>query len=119
VRRGYEYNYKLQAVHVDAHAGTLPLRHSFVAAEAQNVILTAVKKAEDSNALIVRFYEWAGKRGDVRLHIPKGATAAGLTNLLEESEGSPLSVEGGDTIAVPAHPFEIVTVKVDYPAPAR
>jgi alpha-mannosidase len=76
------YSGKLQAVQVDAHAGTLPLRHSFVAAEAQNLVLTGVKRAEDSNALIVRFYEWAGKDGDVRLHIPKGATAAGLTNLL-------------------------------------
>jgi len=119
LRRGYEYNYKLQAVQVDAHAGTLPLSHSFIAADAQNVVLTAVKKAEDSNALIVRFYEWAGKSGDIRLRVPKGATAAELTNLLEEPEGSPLPIEEGDSINVPTHPFEIVTVKVDYPAPAQ
>jgi len=47
------------------------------------VILTAVKKAEDSNALILRFYEWAGKDGIVEVHLPKGATAATLANLME------------------------------------
>jgi alpha-mannosidase len=39
-----------------------------------------------------------------------------LANLLEETEGAPLSIEGGDTVVVPAHHYEIVTVKVDYPA---
>jgi alpha-mannosidase len=116
VRHGYEYNYKLQSVQVEAHTGTLPLRHSFIAPEAQNVVLTAVKKAEESNALIVRFYEWAGKDGDVRIRVPKGATTARLANLLEEPEGSLLSIENGDTVTVPTHPYEIVTIKLEYPA---
>jgi len=59
------------------------------------------EEGEDSNALIVRFYEWAGKSGDIRLRVPKGATAAELTNLLEEPEGSPLPIEEGDSINVP------------------
>jgi alpha-mannosidase len=115
VRRGYEYNYKLQALPVDAHAGTLPLRHAFITLSAQNVVLTAVKKAEDSNALIVRFYEWAGKDGDVRINVPKGATTAKVVNLLEQPQGASLTIEGGDTVVAPTHPYEIVTVEVDYP----
>jgi alpha-mannosidase len=117
VQHGYEYNYKLQAVQVDAHAGTLPAVHSFVGVDGQNVVLTAIKKAEDSNALIFRFYEWAGKDSDVVLHVPPGATSAKLTNLMEQPEGSALPIDGGNTIHVPAHPFEIVTVAADY-APA-
>ncbi|WP_158822129.1 glycoside hydrolase family 38 C-terminal domain-containing protein [Granulicella sp. S156] len=119
VRRGYEYNYKLQSIQVGAHTGTLPLRHSFVEVAAQNVVLTAVKKAEDNNALIFRFYEWAGKDGDVRIQIPKGATTARLANLLEQPEGSPLAIQNGDSVSVPTHPYEIVTVKVEYPAPIQ
>jgi alpha-mannosidase len=115
IRRGYEYNYKLQAITVGVHAGALPLQHAFVTLPAQNVVLTAVKKAEDSNALIIRFYEWAGKNGDVRIQIPKGATAARLANLLEQPVGAQLSIEGGDTVVAPTHPYEIVTVEVDYP----
>ena len=118
VRRGYEYNYKLCSVQVNAHAGTLPLRHSFVAVDNDNAVLTAVKKAEDRNALIVRFYEWAGDDGSVRIQIPKGATAARLANLMEQPEGAPLSIENGDAVTVPTHPYEIVTVDVEYPAPA-
>jgi alpha-mannosidase len=119
VRRGYEYNYKLQAMQVGAHAGTLPIRHSFVALAAQNAVLTAVKKAEDSNALIIRFYEWAGKDGNIQIQVPKGATTARLANLMEQPEGSPLSIENGDTITVPTRPYEIVTVKVEYPDPTQ
>jgi alpha-mannosidase len=118
VRRGYEYNYGLKAMQENGHAGSLPLRYSFVAADAENVVLTAVKKAEDSNALIFRFYEWAGKNGEVRLHVPHGATGARLANLLEQPEGGDLALENGDTVVVPAHPFEIVTVEVSYPQPA-
>jgi alpha-mannosidase len=115
VRRGYEYNYKLQATPVSVHAGSLPLQHAFITPTAQNVVLTAVKKAEDSNALIIRFYEWAGRDGDVQIQIPKGATSARLVNLLEQPEEDPLSIEGGDIVLVPTHPYEIVTVEVDYP----
>ena len=119
VRHGYEYNYKLQATPVEAHAGTLPQRYSFVTVKDSDVVLTAIKKAEDSSSLILRFYEWAGKTADVKIQIPKGATGATLANLLEVSEGSALSIEGGDTVTVPTHPYEIVTVKVDYPGPTQ
>jgi alpha-mannosidase len=118
VRHGYEYNYKLQAMQLESHAGTLPVRHSFVAPGAENVVLTAVKKAEDSNALILRMYEWAGKDGEVRIQIPKGAQSARLVNLMEQASGPTLAIESRDTITVPVHPYEIVTVQVDYPVPA-
>jgi alpha-mannosidase len=117
VRRGYEYNYPLIAMRVNAHAGTLPSRHSFASSDAQNVILTAVKKAEDSDALIFRFYEWAGRDGEVRLRVPQGATGATLANLLEQPQGENLAIQHGDTVAVPTHPYEIVTVKVNYAKP--
>lgn len=114
VRHGYEYNYKLKAMQVEAHTGTLPLEYSFLNVGADNVVLTAVKKAEDSNALVLRFYEWAGKDGNVRIQLPKGATAATLTNLQEQPEGSALQVENGNTVTVPVHPYEIVTVEAEY-----
>ena len=48
-----------------------------------------MKKAEDSNALIFHFYEWAGKGGSAALRVPPGATGAAETNLLEKPEGAP------------------------------
>ena len=119
LRRGYEYNYKLQAFQVGTHAGSLPTRHSLVTIGAQNVVLTAVKKAEDGDALILRFYEWAGKEGEVRIQVPEGAKSARLADLLENPEGSLLSIERGNNVAVPTHPYEIVTVRVEYPGPTQ
>ena len=115
VRRGYEYNYALRAAQVLAHAGSLPASHSYVSVKPENVVLTAMKKAEDSNSLIFRVYEWEGKAGNVEFHVPAGATAATVTNLMEKPEGSPLTV-AGEIVTAPIHPYEILTVQVDYPA---
>jgi alpha-mannosidase len=114
VRRGWEYDYPLQAVATTAHAGALPAEHSFASVTPENVVLTAVKKAEDSKGLIFRVYEWAGKDATVEFRVPPGASGATVTNLMEESEGSALSVEG-DVVKTPIKPFEILTIRVDYP----
>jgi alpha-mannosidase len=114
VRHGYEYNYRLQATQVLAHSGALPATHAYVTVTPENVVLTALKKAEDENGLILRIYEWAGKSSDVQIHVPMGATGATVTNLMEKQEGSALPVSTG-TVTVPIHPFEILTVRVDYP----
>jgi alpha-mannosidase len=115
VRHGYEYNYKLAAMQVESHAGSLPAKYSYASVKPENVILTALKKAEDENGLIFRVYESAGKSGDVQIHIPKGATGATVTNLMEKAEGAELKVSG-DTVTTAIHPWEILTVRVNYPA---
>ncbi len=117
VRHGYEYNYPLTALVTTAHGGALPAAHSFASAEPENVTLTAVKKAEDTNSLIFRVYEWAGKETTAEFKVPSGATAATVTNMQETPEGGALEVSG-DTVRAPIHPYEILTIRVDYPAPA-
>lgn len=114
VRHGYEYNYRLHAMQVEAHAGALPAEHSFLSVTPDHVVLTAMKKAEDSHALLFHLYEWAGKGGSIELHVPPGATGAVETNLLEKPQGAALQVTG-DHVTVPVHPYEIVAVRVDYP----
>jgi alpha-mannosidase len=114
VRHGWEYNYPLTAVVTTAHPGELPASHSFISVSPDNVVLTAVKKAEDTNSLIFRVYEWAGKASTVEFHLPPGATGATVTNLQETPEGDALAVSG-DAVKAPIKPFEILTVRVDYP----
>src|SRR5262249_24693884 len=104
----------LQAAATTAHGGSLPAEHSFASVSPENVVLTAVKKAEDSKGLIFRVYEWAGKDATVEFHVPAGATGATVTNLMEQAEGSPLAVTG-DVVKAPIKPYEILTVRVDYP----
>jgi alpha-mannosidase len=115
VRHGYEYSYLLHAETTTAHPGALPATHSFASVAPENVVLTAVKKAEDAKGLIFRAYEWAGKDATVEFHVPPGATGATVTNMMETPEGSALTVTG-DVVKAPIHPYEILTVRVDYPS---
>ena len=113
MRRGYEFNYPLEAQQVAAHAGSFPLEHAYLRVRPENVALTALKKAEDTDGLILRVYEWAGKSGDAQIDLPKRALSAMVTSLLERPQGQPLVVQEGH-VTVPIHPYEILTLRVDY-----
>jgi alpha-mannosidase len=113
-RLGYEYNYQLRSEQLAPHAGSLPLEHSYLAVAPANVVLTAVKKAEDSNSLILRVFEFAGKQSDVTFTVPPGATHFTETNLMEKPVGSELPLTGNKA-TITIHPYEILTIRVDYP----
>ena len=88
----------------------------FVEIEPANVILTAIKKAEEDEGLIFRFYEFEGKPAQVRLRMPEVALRAAETNLLEKKIQS-LPLEGnGKEITLSIQPYEIRTVKVWFKA---
>ena len=117
VRHGYEFNYGLKALQVAPHTGTLPAAHSFASIAEDHVVLTALKQAETGDGLILRFYEWAGKGGNVTLTVPPGATGASIVNLMEKPEGAPLTP--GTTMTIPVTPFQIQTVRIDYKPQSR
>jgi len=81
-------------------------------------VLKAMKKAEDSDSLIFHAYEWAGKSSNLRFAVPEGAAGSILTNLLEPAQGSPLTTTGNQVV-VPIHPFETITIRVDYQRAAQ
>ena len=72
------------------------------------------EEAEDAKGLIFRVYEWAGKDSTLEFHVPPGRPVATVTNMQETPEGSALAVTG-DVVKAPIHPYEILTVRVDYP----
>ena len=113
IRRGYELNYKLISLPVEKHQGALPAEHSFVQTQSDNVIVTSLKKAEDDNSLVLRFYEWAGKDGEVKLQLPPGAQSASETDLMERAVATPLQMSDG-SVQVHTKPYEIKTIKVQY-----
>jgi alpha-mannosidase len=110
VREGYDLNYPLLALQVTKHAGSLPEAHSFLRVEPENVVITALKKAEDNDGLVIRFYEWAGTTGDVGLKFSVPLESALDVNLMEKPAGS-LAVQGTEVI-VPTKAYEIRTVEV-------
>lgn len=81
----------------------------FVRCDDANLLIDTVKRAEDSDALIVRLYECHGARGTARLRIDPAPSAATFCNALEE-EDRPAEVRDGAVI-VPFEPYKIITVK--------
>lgn len=110
VRRGYELNVPLLAVVEPPHSGLLPAAHSFVEIAPANVVLTALKKAEDSETWLVRFYEYAGRETPVRIKF-RGLVRAWEANLMEKDE-RPVEVSNG-RLVITVKPYEIKTVRVD------
>jgi alpha-mannosidase len=82
-------------------------------------VLSALKKDEDDDALIARFYEWAGRATDVTLELPPGAQQVYRANLLEKP-GDSLPLDG-NRVTVHTGPFSIETVKIVFSpdSPAR
>ena len=83
---------------------------SWAAADAPGLVLDTVKRAEDSDALVLRFYEAHGARGTARLKVALPFTNAVYCNLLEE-ELAPARVVAGE-IEVPYTPYQIISLKL-------
>lgn len=116
MRQGYELNFPLIAAEAESHAGTWPSSRSFVTIHPGNVILTALKKAEDNNALIFRFYEFEGNGSKVQLELPQPASSASESDLMEKSL-HPLELQrGGREVEVPVTPYSITTVEANFAA---
>ncbi len=105
-------NQPLIALELPAQTGELPAQWSMVSCDAANVLVDTVKKAEDSDAVIVRAYEAFDRRTPAAtLRFGFGVKRAVLCDLME-NELAELAVEG-DTVTLPVANFELVTVKVN------
>jgi alpha-mannosidase len=72
-----------------------------------------VKKAEDSDALIVRLYECHGARGNAALQTTLPFARAERVNLLEEHAEAITGAEAAKGIVpIQFRPFEIITLKL-------
>lgn len=114
MRQGYELNYPLIPVMSQSHSGPWQAKLGFGGIDAPNVILTVLKKAEDDDGLIFRFYEFEGKAGDVRLQLPRRAVAAVETNLMEKHGQAVTVSSSGRELVIPTGAYEIKTVEVTF-----
>jgi alpha-mannosidase len=83
---------------------------SFASVDDENLVLDTIKRAEDSDAVVLRLYEAHGGRGAARVRLNAPITSAVRADLLE-NDGDALDLDDG-SIVVPYRPHEIVTVKV-------
>jgi alpha-mannosidase len=111
--KGYELNYPLRAM-IGGSSGSTgrPESLSLVAASSPDIMITAVKKAEDSDHIVVRFFELHGKMVDAKLVFSKEPLRAAEADLIER----PLRDVGfkGKTVLVPTRPHEIKTLLIRF-----
>lgn len=102
-----QLNQPLIAFVAPKHAGVLGRRVAFASLSTDKVAIKAVKKAEDTDEIIVRVYEWAGEdQEDVRLSFPVPVLSAREVNGIEEVPQLPLggvTTEGNAVIFSIAH----------------
>ena len=111
VAEGYRFNVPLLLQPAAGRPGQ-PASQSFFQVDQPNVVIDAVKKAEDSADWIVRLYESHGARCRLRLTSPLPFQSAARCNLLEEEETA-LPWQNG-SLALDVLPFKIITLKLKF-----
>ncbi len=64
-----ELNYGLEAMTETFHKGSLPLKMSCISCDAENIMITAIKQAEDDDGTVIRFCEMNGEERMVRIKL--------------------------------------------------
>jgi alpha-mannosidase len=109
------FNYPLVAcvgeASTSASGEPLPAAHSFLRIVPANLILTAMKKSEDSEHVVLRFYEAEGNQTEARIHLSKPIRSAWRTNLIEENQDA-LAPNTDGSLSLKVRPWEIVTLKL-------
>jgi alpha-mannosidase len=108
--QAHSFNSPLRVIATDAHSGTLPPVHGFLAAESGHFEVTALKKAEDSHGYILRGHETKGEAGPVRLRVDLPFRDASFADLAERQE-QPAHIEQG-IIQFECKPFQFVTLRL-------
>lgn len=93
---------------------TLPSVMSFLLVEPPSGVVTALKKCEWRDSLIVRFYNSSSQPQDVTLRPFRKPIGAWLTNLNEERMDGELKINDDGSVIVPCAPFEIKTVELVF-----
>ena len=114
-RAGEEFNSPMAVVSATVQDGPLPPEKGYIECLTPNIFVAAVKKAEDSDALILRLVEMAGKDTEAQVRITdlvKPGTPAKQVDLLERpiKKGSAKMV--GDVLTVKVPAYGITTVMI-------
>lgn len=110
VRSAYALNAPMRFAPLEPSTGTAAMLPQLVSCDNPNIVIETVKKAEDSNDLVVRVYECHNTRGTAELRSLRPILGAQLCNL-EETEMGELEIEDG-AVQFDYKPFEIITLKL-------
>ena len=85
---------------------------SFASVDQSNVTLETVKKAEKSDAVVLRIFEHANIRADATITFGMPVKSARIVNLMEDGDSAPLELRGNG-VRLALRPFEIATLLIE------
>ena len=111
VECAYSLNAPTRVVELKPSPGAKGELPKLVAVDSRSVVIESVKKAEDTNRIMVRLYECHNTRGTTVLTCARPIKRAYLADLSEKVLGE-LEVQDG-LVPIEYKPFEIVTVLLE------
>lgn len=114
-RAGEEFNSPMTVASASVQKGDLPPEKSYIETLTPNVFVSAVKKSESGEGLIVRLFEMAGKDTQAQIRITdivKPGTPARVVDLLERPIKKLHAKMNGDILTVKVPAYGITTVLI-------
>ncbi len=95
VKQAFDYNHPISFLSGKVHKGDLPLQKSFINAEGENAVVSAVKMPENgsSGSLIIRVYETEGTRTDMAVAFAKKIKKAYYVDINENAVQNSLKID--------------------------
>jgi alpha-mannosidase len=110
VKMAYNLNCPLHTLIESPHEGNLLDRFSFISIDKENVVIEVIKKAEKSNAIILRIYECFNRRTTVKTTLFKNIDKVYECDLLENNNN--IMTSENNTFSFEIKPYEIKTFKI-------
>ncbi len=110
-KKAEEFHHLPIAIQAEGN-GDLAPEFSFIEISPNNLILSALKKAEDSDEVILRFFETKGEPTEARIEVFREIKRLTMVDLLEREEKELPFTRLGFVLEV--KPFEIVTLKLEF-----
>jgi alpha-mannosidase len=92
-----------RAVVTEQHPGVLPARAALVAVEPRELVVSAVKRSNNGQGLVVRIYNPLDHEVEANISLGIAFKQAYMANLLEEYQGPVDAVTGTRSINVGTH----------------
>lgn len=110
-KEAYQLNVPLTTIKGEASDINEPQKQrSFIEVADDNIVIEAVKKAEDSDDMIIRLYENSGSSCKTNVNFGFDIKSATLVNMLEEDECELKVCD--NSIDIEFKPFEIHSIKI-------
>jgi alpha-mannosidase len=106
VAEAFRFNFPLRQL------GNAPAE-SFASVDDPNLVIDSIKRAEDSDAVILRLYECHGARGSARLNLAGRFSTATSCNILEEPNGPSQPIAAGQPLHIAYGPYQIISLKIE------